>query len=42
MQRSLVGRPAPAFSLAASDGTVVALDDLRGAPLILVFFRGTW
>ncbi len=38
-----VGEPAPAFSLAASDGTTHRLAELRGRKrLVLVIFRGVW
>ena len=38
-----VGEPAPAFSLAASDGTTRRLAELRGRQrLVLVIFRGVW
>ncbi|TAM74658.1 redoxin domain-containing protein [bacterium] len=42
METTLVGRAAPAFTLPASDGTEIALGSLRGKPVVLAFFRGTW
>jgi peroxiredoxin len=36
------GDPAPPFSLASADGARMALDDFRGRPVALCFFRGTW
>jgi cytochrome oxidase Cu insertion factor (SCO1/SenC/PrrC family) len=39
---TLVGRAAPAFTLPASDGAEIALESLRGMPVVLAFFRGTW
>jgi cytochrome oxidase Cu insertion factor (SCO1/SenC/PrrC family) len=38
-----VGRPAPDFSLPASDGKIYRLADLQGKKrLVLVIFRGLW
>jgi len=37
-----VGAEAPAFSLPDQDGSLVRLDDLRGRPVVLVFYRGFW
>jgi len=38
-----VGRPAPDFSLPASDGKIYRLADLQGKKrLVLVIFRGVW
>jgi hypothetical protein len=37
-----VGVAAPDFALAAQDGKLVRLADFRGAPLLLVFYRGHW
>jgi len=37
-----VGERAPRFSLPASDGRVVALNDYTGRRLVLVFYRGYW
>jgi len=42
MEMTLIGKPAPNFALPASDGTKIPLESLRGAPTVLVFFRGTW
>ena len=36
------GAPAPPFALADQRGKVVSLDSFRGAPLLLVFYRGHW
>jgi peroxiredoxin Q/BCP len=36
----VVGKPAPAFSLAADDGTTVTLKDLKGQPVVLFFYPG--
>lgn len=38
MRRLRPGDPAPEFSLTASDGTTVGLDDVRGAPTVLYFY----
>ena len=38
----LIGAPAPAFALADQNGRTVRLEDFRGAPLLLVFYRGHW
>lgn len=37
-----VGAPAPDFALADQTGRVVRLAELRGAPVLLVFYRGHW
>ena len=37
-----VGAPAPAFALVDQSGRTVRLEDFRGAPLVLVFYRGHW
>jgi AhpC/TSA family protein len=37
-----VGAPAPAFALVDQGGETVRLEDFRGAPLLLVFYRGHW
>jgi hypothetical protein len=37
-----IGAPAPSFALADQSGRTVRLDDFRGAPLLLVFYRGHW
>jgi peroxiredoxin len=37
-----VGAPAPAFALVDQRGKIVRLEDFRGAPLLLVFYRGHW
>jgi len=37
-----VGTPAPDFALVDQSGTTVRLADFRGAPLLLVFYRGHW
>jgi hypothetical protein len=37
-----LGAPAPAFELNDQKGQVVRLSDFRGAPLLLVFYRGHW
>jgi hypothetical protein len=37
-----IGSPAPAFTLADQTGKSVRLEDFRGAPLLLVFYRGHW
>jgi len=37
-----VGKPFPAITLAAVSGANVTSDSLRGAPAILMFFRGNW
>ena len=34
------GSPAPAFTLAADDGTKVKLSDLKGSPVVLYFYPG--
>ena len=38
----LIGAPAPAFALTDQNGRTVRLEDFRGAPLLLVFYRGHW
>ena len=37
-----VGAPAPDFAAVDQDGHTVRLADFRGAPLLLVFYRGHW
>jgi len=38
-----LGTQAPDFSVSASDGRTVSLDDFRGRqPVLLVFYRGWW
>jgi AhpC/TSA family len=37
-----VGAPAPAFALVDQNGKTVRIGDFRGAPLLLVFYRGHW
>ncbi len=37
-----VGDLAPDFTLESADGRSVRLQDLRGRPLALVFYRGGW
>ena len=37
-----IGGPAPDFALRDERGDMVRLVDLRGAPVLLVFYRGHW
>jgi hypothetical protein len=37
-----VGAPAPAFALTDQSGETVRLEDFRGKPVLLVFYRGHW
>jgi len=37
-----LGDMAPDFTLPAVDGSEVTLSDLRGGPVVLIFFRGAW
>ena len=37
-----IGAPAPDFALSDQSGSAVRLADLRGAPVLLVFYRGHW
>lgn len=37
-----IGAPAPDFAMLDQSGTTVRLAELRGAPLLLVFYRGHW
>jgi len=37
-----IGAPAPGFALVDRGGQTVRLEDFRGAPLLLVFYRGHW
>jgi peroxiredoxin Q/BCP len=37
-----VGDPAPGFTLERATGGTVSLEALRGSPVVLYFFRGTW
>ncbi|MDX1675286.1 MAG: redoxin domain-containing protein [Longimicrobiales bacterium] len=36
------GRKAPGFELPEVEGDTVALEDLLGGPVILIFYRGSW
>lgn len=37
-----LGAPAPDFALRDQRGNAVRLSDLRGSPVLLVFYRGHW
>jgi hypothetical protein len=37
-----VGQAAPEFSLVSHRGETVTLGELKGAPVVLVFYRGFW
>lgn len=37
-----LGQPAPDFTLPDQDGKPVKLSELRGQPVLLVFYRGYW
>jgi hypothetical protein len=37
-----IGAPAPGFALQDQNGATVRLEDFRGSPLLLVFYRGHW
>ncbi len=37
-----IGAEAPDFQLPAVAGGEVTLSELRGAPVVLIFFRGAW
>lgn len=37
-----IGKAAPSFALSDQSGRTVRLEDFRGAPLLLVFYRGHW
>lgn len=37
-----VGEAAPEFSLVSDRGETVTLGELKGAPVVLVFYRGFW
>lgn len=39
---SNAGNPAPDFTLADQDGKPFTLSSLRGAPVVLIFYRGYW
>jgi len=39
---SNAGNPAPDFTLPDQDGKPFALASLRGAPVVLIFYRGYW
>jgi cytochrome oxidase Cu insertion factor (SCO1/SenC/PrrC family) len=39
---SNVGKPSPDFTLPDQDGKPVTLSALRGAPVVLIFYRGYW
>ena len=36
------GQTAPSFELPEVDGGTVALEELLGGPVILIFYRGSW
>ena len=38
VESPLIGKPAPSFRLAALDGSIVDLDELRGQPVIINFW----
>lgn len=40
--RLKVGEAAPNFSLMATNGKTVSLTELKGSPVMLIFFRGAW
>ena len=42
MNRAMQGELAPDFELVATDGQRIALRDLRGSPVILVFYPADW
>ena len=42
MTPSMQGERAPDFALVAADGTLTALRDLRGAPVVLAFYPADW
>lgn len=42
MDASMQGEAAPDFELVATDGSVTALRDLRGAPVVLAFYPADW
>ena len=37
-----ISAPAPSFALVDQSGKTVRLEDFRGSPLLLVFYRGHW
>lgn len=39
---SNAGKPAPDFTLPDQDGKPFVLSSLRGAPVVLIFYRGYW
>jgi len=39
---SAEGKPAPNFTLKDQDGHDLTLSSLRGAPVLLMFYRGYW
>lgn len=39
---SAEGKPAPDFTLKNQDGHDFTLSSLRGAPVLLIFYRGYW
>ncbi len=39
---SNVGKLAPDFTLPDQDGKPLTLSSLRGAPVVLIFYRGYW
>lgn len=42
MDAPMQGEPAPDFELVAADGRLTALRDLRGTPVVLVFYPADW
>jgi len=39
---SAQGKPAPNFTVKDQDGRDFTLSSLRGAPVLLIFYRGYW
>lgn len=42
IERVAPGTPAPAFTLPDSEGKPRTLSSFRGAPAVIVFYRGSW
>src|SRR5882672_5745342 len=42
MSSAMQGKAAPDFELGTADGQRIALRDLRGSPVILVFYPADW